>query len=58
MVESAEIKKSELKKLDKKIEKAFQNAEKELEKFKKINFACEADVLLTAERWNKELAFH
>ena len=58
VVESAEIKKSELKKLDKKIEKAFQNAEKELEKFKKINFGCEADVLLTAERWNKELAFH
>jgi transposase len=44
--------------LDKKIENAFQNAEKELEKFKKINFACEADVLLTAERWYKELPFH
>jgi hypothetical protein len=37
---------------------AFQNAEKKLEKFKKINFACEADVLLTAERWNKEFPFH
>jgi transposase len=45
-------------KLDKKIEKAFQNAKKELEKFKKIDFACEADALLTAERWNKELPFH
>ena len=44
--------------LDKKIENAFQNAEKELEKFKKINFACEADVLLTAERWNQKLPFH
>jgi transposase len=54
VVESAERKKSELKKLD----KAFQNAEKGLEKFKKIDFACEADVLLTAERWNKELPFH
>jgi transposase len=58
LVESAERKKADLKKLDKKIENAFQNAEKELEKFKKINFACEADVLLTAERWNKELPFH
>ena len=58
VVESAERKKADLKKLDKKIENAFQNAEKELEKFKKINFACEADVLLTAERWNKELPFH
>ena len=45
-------------KLDKKIEKAFQNSEKKLEKFKKINFACEADVLLTAERWNKQFPFH
>jgi hypothetical protein len=58
VVESTERKKADLKKLDKKIEKAFQNDEKALEKFKKINFACEADVLLTAERWNKELPFH
>jgi transposase len=58
VVESAERKKADLKKLDKKIEKAFQHAEKELQKFKKINFACEADVLLTAERWNQELPFH
>jgi transposase len=42
-------------KLSKKIENGFENAEKKLEKLKKINFACEADVLLTAERWNKEL---
>jgi transposase len=58
VVESSERKKADLKKLDKKIEKAFQNAEKELEKFKKIDFACEADVLLTAERWNQKLPFH
>ncbi len=58
MVESAERKESALKKLDKKIENAFENAEKKLEKLKKINFACEADVLLTAERWNQELPFH
>ncbi len=58
VVESSERKKADLKKLDKKIEKAFQNAEKELEKLKKIDFACEADVLLTAERWNQKLPFH
>jgi len=58
VVESAERKKADLKKLDKKIEKAFQNAEKELNTFKKIDFACEADALLTAERWNQELPFH
>jgi transposase len=58
VVESAERKKADLKKLDKKIENAFQNAQKELEKFKKIDFACEADVLLTAERWNQKLPFH
>ena len=43
VVESSERKKADLKKLDKKIEKAFQNAEKELEKFKKIDFASERE---------------
>jgi len=42
VVESAERKKADLKKLDKKIENAFQNAEKELEKFKKMKYPTAA----------------
>jgi len=58
VVESEERKQADWRKLDKNLEKELDKALKELKSLEKINFACEVDATMAAERWSQTLPYH
>lgn len=58
MIESAERKKADSKKIDKQLETAKKNAEKQLQAFSKEEFACESDALAAVQKLSKKLSLH
>jgi len=58
VVESEERKQADWRKLDKNLEKELDKALKELKNLEKMNFACEVDARMAAERWSQTLPYH
>ena len=58
LVESQERRKSDSKKLDKKIEKIQQNCHQELQSLAGLNFACAADAIAAAEKLSAKMKWH
>ena len=58
MIESAERKKSDLKRIEKQIKETRSKAEQSLKKFSGDEFVCEADALTAATKLSKELVLH
>ena len=58
MVESEVRRNSDLSRLSKNLEKAYQDAKKKLRELSAIEFACEADAIAAANRLSKQLKYH
>ena len=58
VIESAERKSSDLKRIEKQIKDSKSKAEQRLKKFEREEFGCEADALVAAKKLSKELSFH
>lgn len=58
MIESAERKKADLKKIHKQLENTKKKAEQQLHTLSREEFACEADALVAAQKLSKKLALH
>ena len=57
-VESEERKKSDLKKLEEKIEEQEKVAQKQLQSLSQQEFACAEDALVAGMKWSKKLIYH
>ena len=58
VIESAERKSSDLKRIEKQIKDSKSKAEQRLKKFEREEFSCEADALVAAKKLSKELALY
>jgi transposase len=58
VIESAERKKSDLKRIEKQLKDTRSKSEQRLKKFEGEEFACEADALTAATKLSKELILH
>jgi transposase len=58
VVQSAERRKSDLEKLDKKIVKSFENAKSDLRKLSLEEFACEADAVKALSKLSEKFKYH
>ena len=58
VIESAERKSSDFKRIEKQTKDGKSKAEQRLKKFEREEFGCEADALVAAKKLSKELLFH